>query len=106
MGIVECLVCGSPETGSCRDIFPSVVQAQVGPAGGLAIPRASWAGLGSLRGPQCKRCRAYGVFCNYDGRCSDLQLSFEWAANINTSTKLALLAEQERGQTWRVMPSR
>ena len=34
--------------------------------------------------PRCKKCTAFGVFCNYDCRYSDLQLSVSGAANIET----------------------
>ncbi len=32
--------------------------------------------------PECRRCTAYGVFCNYDRKYSDLQVSVERATNI------------------------
>jgi hypothetical protein len=38
--------------------------------------------------PQCKRCTAYGVFCNYDRKCSDLQFSVERATNITLPQSL------------------
>ena len=34
--------------------------------------------------PRCKKCTTFGVFCNYDGQYSDLQLSVSGAANIET----------------------
>src|SRR5579859_4710172 len=38
--------------------------------------------------PQCKRCTAYGALCNYDRKCSDLQLSVERATNITLPQSL------------------
>lgn len=34
--------------------------------------------------PRCKRCTAFGVFCNYDCKYSDLQLSVDGAFKIET----------------------
>lgn len=31
--------------------------------------------------PRCQKCAAFGVFCNYDSKCSDLQLSADGAFN-------------------------
>ena len=32
--------------------------------------------------PQCQKCRSFGVLCSYDGQNSDLQSSFDRAANM------------------------